>query len=197
MTTALDLPAPRRAGGAALGLLFTGIVIAAAAAGAAMAIGSLMAAAQAAGEVHLEAVGEEVPTSYGSFTVEHVATIGGLSAQDLGGVTHGIQNLVLTGQAQVEVSVLVVNHGDQRLAVVPDQFTLTVDGTQEPVPMAGSTIRPLHLAPGGTVEATLTFVVPESGAAMTVHYADPGGAVVSVDAGVLGEVAAPSDAHTH
>lgn len=193
MTTTLDLPSPGPSG---LQLAFGGIVLAIGVAGAMLATTSFLAAA-APKEAQLEAVGEVIPTSYGSMTVEHVATIGGLTPEALGGVTHGIQNLVLTGQAQVEVSVMVVNSGSDRIAVVPDQFTLEVAGVDGPVPMAGSTIKPLRLAAGGSVEATLTYVVPESGAAMTVHYADPGGAVVDVDGGVLGKVAPPADEHTH
>jgi hypothetical protein len=193
MTTSLVLPA-RVPGPAAL---FATAVIAVAIAGGLLAIGVLTAGAGDADHEHAHELGEAIDTSFGSVTFEHVATIGGLTPEALGGVTHGIQNLVLTGKAQVEVAVLVVNQGDHAIPVVPDQFSLTVDGGTGPSAMTGSTIQPLRLQPGGSVEATFTYVVPQSGAAISVAYADPGGEVVSLPAGSLDLVAAPSDGHTH
>jgi hypothetical protein len=195
MTTSLVFAARR---GPAPAGIFVGSVLAVAIAGGVLAIGAFTGGAADADHAHGAAIGEPIGTSFGSVTFERVSTIGGLTAQELGGVTHGIQNLVLTGQAQVEVSVLVVNHGDHRITVVPDQFSLLVDGKPGPTAMAGSTIRPLRLEPGGSVEATLTYGVPQSGAAMTVTYADPGGEAVSVSAGALDLVSAPpADGHTH
>jgi hypothetical protein len=189
------LVSPSR-GNVGFGLAITVIAIVTAVAGAVVAIGAFTAGAEEADHHHTE-LGEPIETSFGSVTFEHVATIGGLTPEELGGVTHGIQNLVLTGQAQVEVSVLVENRAGHPIDVVPDQFNLAVQGVDGVVAMAGSTIVPMSLAPGGTVEATLTYVVPQSGTAMTVTYADPGGEVISLAAGSLDLVAAPSDAHAH
>lgn len=192
MTTTLDLPANRSG---RLQVAFGVVVLAVGVWGGVLAATAFREAATA--PPHLEAVGEEVPTSFGSLTVERVATLDGLTSEQLGGVTHGISNLVLEGSAQVEVSVLVVNGSDAPVDVVPDQFSLTVEGAEAPVPMSGSTIHPLRLGAGGAVEATLTFVVPTSGAAMTVHYAGPDGSAIEVDAGVLDQVAPPADQHPH
>jgi hypothetical protein len=193
MTATLDLQAQHHSG---IGLALTGVVLAIAVAGGALAVAAFTGGHDDADHEHGAAIGEAIPTSYGSITFEHVATIGGLTPEELGGVTHGIQNLVLTGQAQVEVAVLVTNTSDHRINVVPDQFNLAVDGVQGPVPMAGSTITPMRLAPGGSVEATLTFVVPQSGAPMTVSYADPGGGTVSLPAGQL-DLVSPAPDHAH
>ena len=193
MTTALVLPAGRSRTGLALG--FVGLVLAAGVAGGAIAMAAFTGG-QDPDHEHGAAIGEPIDTSFGSVTFERVATIGGLTPQELGGVTHGIQGLVLTGQAQVEVSVYVANRGDHRIAVVPDQFTLTVAGSADPVPMVGATIKPLRLEPGATVEATLTYVVPQSGAAMSVAYADPGGGVIAVEAGQL-DLVSPDPGHAH
>jgi len=193
MTVSLVLPAGRSHAGFALA--FVGLVLAVAVAGGAIAVGAFTGG-EGAGHADVPSVGEPIDTSFGSMTFERVSTIGGLTPEELGGVTHGIQNLVLTGQAQVEVSVRVANRGDHRIAVVPDQFTLTVAGSADPVPMVGSTIKPLQLEPGATVEATLTYVVPQSGAAMSVAYADPGGGVIAVEAGQL-DLVSPDPGHAH
>ena len=47
------------------------------------------------------AVGDQVQTSLGFLTVGQVEDLNGLTSQDLNGVTHGIQNLVLEDEAQM------------------------------------------------------------------------------------------------
>ena len=174
------------------------VVAALALAGAWLAITAFTAGHGDAGLPLSTFVGERIATSYGSMTVEHVEDIGGLTPDDLGGVTHGIQNLVLSDSAQVEVSVLFANESGTPVQVSPAQFRLVVEGTATPVEPTGSTIRPLLLQAGASLEASMTFVVPQTGAQLSVTYADPGGAQVSVPAGKLGQ--APPDAgggHAH
>ena len=143
-------------------------------------------------------IGKPIATSFGSITFGRVETLGGLTRQDLGGMTHGIQNAVLAGGAQVEVSILVVNRGDEIVRVTPSQFSLAVEGEPDPATPSESSIRPVVLAAGASVEATLTFVVPQNGARMSVGYADPGGAQISVPAGHLGLApAVVDDGDTH
>ena len=143
-------------------------------------------------------VGERIGTSYGSITVEHVEDIGGLTPGDLAGVTHGIQNLVLSDSAQVEISVLIANESGGSVPVSPAQFRLIVQGAADPVEPTGSTIRPLLLQPGASLEAGMTFVVKQTGAQLSVAYTDPSGRLITVPAGKLGQ--APPDSsggHTH
>ena len=185
---------------AALISLITAVILIAglAMAGTAIAILAFTAGHDGADPPHAASVGERITTSYGSFTVQHVEDIGGLTSNDLAGVTHGIQNLVLSDSAQVEVAVLFANESGSTVAVSPSQFRLVVEGTAAPVEPTGSTIRPLLLQPGASLEASLTFVVKQTGARLSVTYADPGGAVITVPAGVLGQ--APPDSgneHTH
>ena len=174
------------------------VVAALALTGAWLAITAFTAGHDDAGLPHATSVGERITTSYGSFTVVHVENIGGLTSNDLAGVTHGIQNLVLSDSAQVETSVLFANESGNAVQVSPSQFRLVVEGTASPIEPTGSTIRPLLLQPGASLEASLTFVVKQTGARLSVTYADPGGAVSTVPAGVLGQ--APPDTgngHTH
>lgn len=174
------------------------VIAALALSGAWLAIAAFTAGHDDAGPPHADFVGERITTSYGSFTVQHVEDIGGLTSNDLAGVTHGIQNLVLSDSAQVEVSVLFANEGGNSVQVSPSQFRLVVDGTADPVEPTGSTIRPLLLQPGASLEASLTFVVKQTGARLSVTYTDPGGALITVPAGQLGQ--APPDTgngHSH
>jgi hypothetical protein len=173
-------------------------VAALALAGAWVAITAFTAGHDDAGLPPAAFVGQRIATSYGSVTVEHVEDIGGLTSEDLGGVTHGIQNLVLSDSAQVEVSVLFANESGSSVQVSPAQFRLIVEGTAAPVEPTGSTIRPLQLQSGASLEAGITFVVPQTGAQLSVAYTDPAGNLITVPAGKLGQ--APPDTgggHTH
>jgi len=198
MTTGLAVPV--RSTGRALPLIaFVALVAGLALAGTMIAILTLAAGHEDGGLPGTSAIGHPITTSFGTITVESAETISGLTSGDLGGVTHGIQNLVLSDKAQVEVAVLFANTGDVPVRVTPSQFQLIVEGTPDPVAPTGSTMRPLSLEPGASVEASLTFVVPQSGARMTVGYADPGNAAaITVPIGILGQApAVPDDEHPH
>jgi hypothetical protein len=142
-------------------------------------------------------VGDSLPTSYGSITVQQIETIDGLTTQDLGGMSHGIADLVQTDETQVLVSVLVVNDSDDRVFVEPGQFGLFVEGSTDALVPTSSTIKPLTLQPGASVEASVIFVAPLSGAAISVGYSDPGGPVLVVPAGGLNQAPATVDTHDH
>jgi hypothetical protein len=190
--TPRGLSLPQAVGGVAAAVL----VALLAAAGGWLAI---LALAGGDGHQHPASVGEAIPTSFGSLTVQPAQTLDGLTPEDLGGVTHGVNNLVLSDSAQVEVSFLLVNAGDSGAAIDPDQFRLVVGGARDALAPTGSTMRPMTLAAGARVGASVTFVVPRTGAQMELRYADPGSsAPVSIPMGRLDQ--APADAaspHTH
>jgi hypothetical protein len=142
-------------------------------------------------------VGEPVATSYGTITVEHIETIDGLTAQDLGGMSHGIADLVETDEAQILVSVLAVNGSDEPVLVEPGQFALFVDGSTDALVPTSSTIKPLTLQPGARVEASVIFVAPLSGAEISVGYSDPGGSVLVIPAGGLDRAPVGSTTNDH
>jgi len=174
------------------------IVAALAMVGTLIAIDTFTAAHDEALSPHAASVGEPIATSYGSITIQHVTTIGGLTSQELGGMTHGISNLVLSDGAQVEVLVLLANQSDRTVRVTPSQFSLSVEGATELAAPSQSSIKPVTLKAGASVEATLTFVVPQSGARMSVVYRDPGGAGIIVPAGQLDTApTVADDGHSH
>jgi hypothetical protein len=150
-----------------------------------------------AGEPPAPAVGEPITTSYGTMTVVLAETIGGLTAEELGGMVHGVGNLVLSDSAQVEVAVSLTNDSPRAIRVSAAQFRLLVAGSTRMVEPTGTTIETTRLAAGASIEAAFTFVVPQGGEALTLSYTDPGtNSVLAVPIGALG-VAPPAAGNDH
>ena len=128
-------------------------------------------------------VGAAVDTSFGSIFVEHVETLEGLSEEQLGGMTHGIADLVEQNQSKVTIAVLLANRSTHPIAVETGDYAIFVDGVADPIPPSTSTIQPLTLAPGSSVDVTITFVVPRTGAEISLGYADPDGPAIVLPVG--------------
>jgi hypothetical protein len=161
--------------------------------GAELAVGAFRAGAAQPGA---PAVGESIPTSFGSVTVETAQTIDGLTSKDMwNGMTHGIQSLVQPDEAQVAVAVYIANDGDRAVLIDAGQFRLAVEGRGDAVAATGTTILPLRLQPGSGVRGTLAFVVPLGGARTSVVYLDPGGPPITVPVGTLNEPPAQGPGH--
>lgn len=54
-------------------------------------------------------INQPVSTSFGTIIVSAADGLTGLTSQDLSGVTHGIQNLVLADKAQIQLTVALIN----------------------------------------------------------------------------------------
>jgi hypothetical protein len=119
------------------------------------------------------ALGEVSPTAFGAMTVETIDIIDGLTDEDVGGMTHGIQGFVPAELAQVEIAVRLENTGGDAVRVDPAQFALAVVGSPDAGSPTGSTARPMSLPAGAGVDVSLTFVVPRAGGEMNLHYTDP------------------------
>ena len=120
------------------------------------------------------AVGDQVQTSFGFLTVGQVEDLNGLTSQDLNGVTHGIQNLVLDDEAQIQVWVVLMNRQNHPVNYTPAQFRLFTDKRSEPIMLTGATIQPGRLKPNMTIEAALSFVIPRNGSDLKLEFSDPG-----------------------
>jgi hypothetical protein len=153
-----------------------------------------------AGGPAVEGAGARAATTFGSIAISAVETVDGLSAADLGGMTHGVSGLVPATQAEVLVGIVITNASDRRVRIDPAAFGLVVDGA-DPLPASGGTLIPVGLSPGADLEARIAFVVPRTAATATLRYADPGGGSVALAAGqiVTGPAPnpAPEDGHDH
>jgi hypothetical protein len=116
------------------------------------------------------AIGERIPTSFGGLTIESFETLRGLNENDLGGMSHGIQNYVAEDKAQIQIFVTLTNTTGQPIAYSPDQFRL-VDGVQL---VEATTASVLHgpIRANASIETTLGFVVPRDGAQFAIEFRD-------------------------
>src|SRR5205085_3930490 len=120
----------------------------------------------------LYAVGQSVPTSFGVVAVQSADKIAGLTAKDLAGVTHGIQDLIRPDQVQVQVAVELTNLRNHPVAYTSDQFRLASTKSSTPLSVVATSLQPNALQPKASIDGTLTFVAPRNGARLVVEFRD-------------------------
>jgi len=118
-------------------------------------------------------IGQAQKTSFGQLTVQGADKIGGLTSKSVGGVTHGVNGLVKTENAQVQVAVLLTNLSDTSVEYSPGQFQLRAGKKGTPVSAQASTVLPGTLVAGASIEGRLGFVVPRATGKLFVEYTDP------------------------
>jgi len=143
------------------------------------------------------AIGRGIATSFGSVTVAGIDILPGLTAEEVGGMTHGVSGFVAAAQEQIGVNVLVANSTDHAVRILPAAFTLAIEGTQQPFVNTGATFGSVLLQPGSSVEGAVKFIVPRAAANVFIHYLAPDGAAITVPAGRLDVGPAPSDGGHH
>lgn len=133
----------------------------------------------------ISGINQPVETSFGSIIVSEADDLIGLTSQDLAGVTHGIQNLVLVDKTQIQLTVALLNRSGQKISISPKQFTLVnPENAGEVILISNATIRDGELQPRSNIEATLSFVVPRDGASYILQFLDPGNdQIVEIDLG--------------
>lgn len=150
---------------------------------------------------HGLAVGDPVRTSFGALTVRQVTLDNGLSAEDLGGMSHGVSDLVSQGSAQVNVLVTLNNTGRLPVVVQAGQFQLATEHAGRAaavVPVTGTTLQAGPLPARSTVDARLTMITPTDGSQLWLEYTDPGSAAhLRVALGTTDLVATAPDGHAH
>jgi len=139
----------------------------------------------------------ESRTSFGSLAVTGVEALGGLTAADVSGMTHGLPGFVPADQQGVVVEVHLGNDGARKVRVEPGEFTLVIDGKSSAP--AGGTIASVVLQPGASLEGRLSFVVPRAAANATLRFDEGNGSVALLDLGLITTGPAPSEdpLHTH
>ena len=146
----------------------------------------------------LYAVGQSVPTSFGVVAVQYADKIAGLTAKDLAGVTHGIQNLIRPDQVQVQVAVELTNLRNHPVAYAPDQFRLVSTGSSTPLSVFATSLQPNALQPEASIDGTLTFVAPRNGAKLVLEFRDQGRArPIRIDLGRIDRTPANAFAGYH
>lgn len=146
----------------------------------------------------LYGINQPIPTSFGTIIVSAADDLIGLTSEDLAGVTHGIQNLVLADKAQIQLTVALINRTGKLVKYSPDQFRLMHPEDTNLIELSGSTIREGVLNPRSSIEATLSFVVPRDGAAYTLLFRDPGNTqIVKINLGEVDVVSAETLLQLH
>jgi hypothetical protein len=103
-----------------------------------------------------------------SYRVTHAEQVTGLTAEDLSGMAHGIQSLVTAERTLVTVSI-VVSAGDSPASYDPSELEVVADGSDTPIPAAGSTISAGPLDAHARLEGAVSFVVPRDGSRLELR----------------------------
>jgi hypothetical protein len=174
-------------------LLFLALVGVLAAVGIILAADLLARGTGPAGQAGSFGMAQNIPTSFGFVTVQHVEQLAGLTARDLGGMTHGIQDYVPPEQVQIQAYVTLTNRLGRPLSYSPGQFHVLAEQSDTPILPSGANLQPGTLPPNASIDARLKFVVPNDGSRLWLEFRDSGRAEpIRVD---LGRVeATPSDA---
>ena len=121
--------------------------------------------------------------------VTHVERVTGLTADDLGGMTHGIQGLVPDDQTMLRVS-LMLTAGNRPAAYDPADLWIERSGTGREIRPVGGALGRGSLSAGASVSGAVSFVVPRSGASYDLHAT---GTVGAIPLGTVGAAPPASD----
>ena len=146
-------------------------------------------------------IGEPVRTSFGAMTVREATVDNGLSAEELGGMSHGVSSLVAQGHAEVNVLVTLNNTSSRPVLVQASQFRLLTGrgGRTTGSAAASGTTLQAGLLPGrSVVDARVTVVTATDGSQLWLEYADPGRpAPMRISLGTTDNISKSSDGHEH
>ncbi len=146
--------------------------------------------------------------SWGTVQVHQSEVVQGLSSSALGGMSHGVQNLVSEGKAQIAVTVTLHNSSGHVVPYDATAFRLRT-GRTAPTGAAtapiGTSLNAGRLRDGGTVEGTVSFVTAADGSRLWLQLADgPGPVLVPLGTATAatgspdaGGPPSPGDDHQH
>ena len=103
-----------------------------------------------------------------AYTVTGVDLLTGLSDQDLGGMAHGVQGLVPTDRALVSVR-LTVSADEEPAHYDPATLRAASSASDEGTAPSGASFAAGRLAAHGSVEGSLSYVVPRDGAELVLR----------------------------
>ena len=140
------------------------------------------------------AIGQAVRAEGGVVEVTGVDQLTGLTAQDLSSANHGIQNLVAPEDAQVQVTLRMVNDGRKAITVSTEHIGLRIAG-KAAIKSMSSTLPKGRLGAGLSLEGTFGFVAPRNGSTLQLEIPGAHGPVL-IDLGRT-ETSSAHDAGTH
>lgn len=163
--------------------LLIGLIIVLAGLGVVLGYQSLTIETSAFSEIY--SINQPASTSFGTIIVSAADDLIGLTSEDLAGVTHGIQNLVMADSVQIQLTVALINRSTAPVTIAPDdQFRLVSPQSKDAILLSGATIRNGELRPRSNIHVTLSFVVPRDGTSYTLQYLDPKSEqIVQIDLG--------------
>ena len=129
------------------------------------------------------------------FTVIQTEQVSGLTNADLSGMSHGIQGLVKDDETLVRVSVTVSADGSAT-DYDPSRLLVYTSGSAVGEPPVGGSLAPGRLSAGGSIEGSLSYVVPRAAAQITLGTGpdSPRIALVLIEAAPVQLEGTPSDA---
>jgi hypothetical protein len=98
-----------------------------------------------------------------TYTVSHVERVTGLTADDLGGMTHGVQGLVGDDKVMLRVS-LTIAAGDHRTTYDAGTLLLHSSASTHAIEPVGGSLGEGTLSAHARIEGAVSFVVPRNGA---------------------------------
>jgi hypothetical protein len=161
--------------------------------GGVLAVRTLLSAPRAQPEAQA-AGGTSVGTSWGTLDVHQPEVIGGLPGSALGGMSHGVQNLVSAGKVEMSLAVTLHNRSGHALPVSAGQFRLRSghgSPTGAAVEALGTSLNAGELRDGGTLEGTVSFVTAADGSDLWLQLADHGAQVLVPVGAAVAPPAAP------
>jgi hypothetical protein len=120
-------------------------------------------------------VGDEVPTSFGLIAITDVSQLAGLKAEDLGGVTHGVGDLVPPDKEQVELSVVVSNTSSRAVSYsFQDEFKMVTSTGGDVSQLPGASSPTGKISGNSSLTTQLRFMAPRDGGALILEFREPG-----------------------
>ena len=120
-------------------------------------------------------VGDEVPTSFGAVAITDVSQLAGLKAEDLGGVTHGVGDLVPPDKEQVELSVVVSNTSSRAVSYsFQDEFKMVTSTGGDVSQLPGASSPTGKISGNSSLTTQLRFMAPRDGGALILEFREPG-----------------------
>ena len=141
----------------------------------------VLVAVWASGSLALRPGPSSIRVGNAVYTVTNVEPVNGLTDQDVGGMTHGIQGLVTKNQMMIRVS-LTVSAGAK--ATTYDPSVLQVFGADDVgISPLGGSLAAGRLRANGRIDGSLSFVVARAGARLLLRAGNGGATVPLLRAG--------------